>query len=183
MEEMFENKLTSKEIYKGKVISLTLDEVELQNGNHAQREVVHHNGGACVVAINEKNEIALVQQYRYAIGKIFTEIPAGKIEPGEPPLLTATRELEEEAAVTAKKIIPFGTVIPTCAYCTETIYLHLATGLSPSKQNLDPDEFVDVFWLPLEEAVELVMSGEIDDSKSAVGILKAWNLHQKGILL
>ncbi len=183
MAEMYEKKLTSKEIFKGNVISLTLDEIELQNGNQSLREVVHHNGGACVVAVNDNCEIALVRQYRYAVGKVLTEIPAGKIEIGEDPLNTAARELEEEAGVTAKKIVPFGQVLPTCAYCTEIIYIYLATGLSQTQQNLDPDEFVDVFWLPLEKAAEMVMNGEIDDSKSAVGILKAWQLHKNNTLL
>lgn len=182
METMFEKKISSEEVFKGKVITLTVDQVEVQNGNTSQREVVHHNGGACVVAINEKNEIALVRQYRYAVGKVLLEIPAGKIELGEDPMLTASRELEEEAAVIAEKIVPFGTVIPTCGYCNEIIYLYLATDLKPSVQKLDADEFVDIFWLPLEQAAALVMKGELNDSKSAVGILKAWQLFSTGKL-
>lgn len=182
MELQPEIQVESKQIFEGKVITVTLDTVEVSNGNLATREVVHHNGGAGVVAVNTKGEIALIKQFRYALGKILIEIPAGKIEPGEDPFNTALRELEEEAAVTAQRIVPFGEIIPTCGYCTEIIYLYLATGLNPSVQNLDEDEFVEVFWIPLEQAAKMVMDGEITDSKSALGILKAWTMQTQGLL-
>lgn len=175
-----EKQLSSEKIFEGKVFDITKDEIQLVNGNTALREVVHHNGGASVVAINEKGEVALVRQFRYAAGREMVEIPAGKIEPGEDPKNTAIRELEEEAGVKAEKITDFGQVLPTCAYCTEIIYIYLATGLTPAKQNLDEDEFLDVFWLQLEEAVEMVMDGRIDDAKTVSGLLRAWKLRQSG---
>lgn len=172
MAEQTEKKLESKEIYKGRIVELTLDTVELQNGKTSTREVVHHNGGAAIVAVNEKGELALVRQYRYALRRQMIEIPAGKIELGEAPRKTAIRELKEETGCVAETFEEFGMVVPTCGYCTEIIYLFLATGLHITQQNLDPDEFVDVFWVSIDKAVEMVMLGEIDDSKTVAGILK-----------
>ncbi|MDL2324109.1 NUDIX hydrolase [Ruminococcaceae bacterium OttesenSCG-928-A16] len=175
-----ETKLTSETIFEGRVVRLTVDTVTLENGNTSTREIVHHGGGAAVVALNKKGEVALVRQYRYALGKELIEIPAGKIEPGEPPRETALRELEEEAACVAGTLVDFGSVIPTCGYCTEVIYLYLATGLQPSVQKLDEDEFVDFFWMPLDEAASLVLNGTITDSKTAYGLLKAKMMKDTG---
>ena len=177
-----ETLLTQEKIFSGKILNLTVDEIRLPNGGTSVREVVHHNGGASVVAINDKNEIAIVRQFRYAIGRETIEIPAGKIEPGEPPIETAKRELEEEAACIAGSIQPFGQIVPTCAYCTEIIYIFLAKDLQPAKQNLDEDEFVDVEWMPLDTAAQLVLDGTIQDSKTVSGILRAKLLKDRGEL-
>lgn len=177
-----EKQINSQSVFEGKIIRVTVDEVTLENGATSKREVVHHNGGAGIVALNEKGEIALVRQYRYALGKELVEIPAGKIEKGEDPMHTAMRELEEEAGCTASRFTPFGQVIPTCGYCTEIIYLYLATCLAQSKQNLDADEFVDIFWMPLPQAAQLVLDGEITDSKTVSGILRAKALLDAGKL-
>lgn len=168
-----EKKLSAQPIFDGHVIRVTVDTVELENGKTSIREVVHHNGGAGIVALNNKGEVALVRQFRYALGQELIEIPAGKIEEGEPSFKTAVRELEEETALLADNWQEFGSIIPTCGYCTEVIHLFLATGLHTGKQNLDEDEFVDVFWLPLEEAVQKVLDGEITDSKTVSGLLRA----------
>lgn len=173
MIEHNEDRVSSKTIFEGKVITLTLDEARLENGKIATREVVHHGGGAAVVALNDKGEVALVRQYRYAVARQLVELPAGKIEAGEDPRETALRELGEEAGVAAAHFTAFGSVLPTCAYCTEEIYIYLATGLSRVERNLDEDEFLDVFWLPLDEAVEQVMDGRIIDAKTCSGLLRA----------
>lgn len=178
-----EKKIKSEELFSGRVIRVTLDTVELENGALSTREVVHHGGGAGIVALNEKGEIALVRQYRYALGQELVEIPAGKIEKGEEPRATAVRELEEEAGCVAQHFEAFGSVIPTCGYCTEIIYLFLATGLSKTRQNLDADEFVDVFWMPLQDAASLVMQGDITDSKTVSGILRAKAMADAGTLV
>lgn len=177
-----EKMISSETVFEGKIISVTVDTVELKNHATAKREVVHHHGGAGVVAINDKGEIVLVRQYRYALGKELIEIPAGKIEKGEDPKEAAYRELEEEAACRAGYFEAFDSIIPTCGYCDEIIYLFLAKDLTETKQNLDEDEFVDFFWIPLDEAFSMVMSGEITDSKTAVGILKAKALKDSGKL-
>lgn len=177
-----EEQLSSELIFEGKVICVTRDEILLENNKTAIREVVHHNGGAAVVAINAQGEVALVRQFRYAAGAELIEIPAGKIDPGENPRQTAIRELAEEAGCTADIFTDFGSIIPTCAYCTEVIYLYLAKGLHPVAQKLDDDEFLDVFWLPLQEAVDMVLRGEITDSKTVAALLKAKVLHSAGTL-
>lgn len=168
----FEEKISSEPIFEGRVISLTRDVILLENGKESTREVVHHNGGASVIALNEKNEIYLVRQYRYAVGAELIELPAGKLEKGEDPFSAAQRELAEEAGVVAADYCDLGYIIPTCGYCTEKIYLYAAKNLTAVHQNLDEDEFLSVFTLPLAEAAEKVLSGEITDSKTAVGILK-----------
>lgn len=178
MPEHIEKQLSTETVFSGKVFDITLDQIRLENGDVTRREVVHHNGGAGVVALNSKGEVALVRQYRYAVGREMVEIPAGKIEKGEAPRTCAIRELEEEAGCRAASVVDFGQVVPTCAYCTEVIYLFLATGLTKTAQHLDLDEFLDVFWLPLSEACAMVCRGEIDDSKTVAGLLKAkllWN--------
>jgi ADP-ribose pyrophosphatase len=177
-----EQTLSSKTLFTGRVFTVTADEARLENGRTARREVVHHTGGAAVVALNEKAEVALVRQFRYAVGRELVEIPAGKIEPGEPHAVTARRELGEEAGLTAGRFVPFGSILPTCAYCTERIYLYLATHLNRVPAHPDEDEFVTLFWLPLSQAVEWVMDGRIDDAKTVSGLLRAKALLDAGQL-
>ena len=176
----FETQLSEEEIFQGRVIRVTRDTVQLENGHTSTREVVHHNGGAAVAALNEKGEIYFVRQYRYALGKELIEIPAGKLEKGENPFDAARRELAEEAGVCAGEYRDLGTVIPTCGYCNEIIWIYGAKNLTAVSQNLDPDEFLSVFTLPLDEAAEKVISGEISDSKTAVAILKLKLLRDSG---
>ena len=176
----FEKQLSSETIFTGRVISVTLDTVELENGNTGMREVVHHHGGAGVAALNGQGEIYLVRQYRYALDRELIEIPAGKLEQGEDPFETAKRELGEEAGLKAAEYRDLGYIIPTCGYCSEIIYLYAAKDLSPVSQHLDPDEFLSVFTMPLEEAVQLVLSGEITDSKTVAAILKVKALRDAG---
>lgn len=178
----WEEKISSETLFEGKVIRLTVDTVELENGNTSTREIVHHNGGAGIVALNEKGEVALVRQFRYAVGRELVEIPAGKVEPGENPLHTAQRELEEETGYKAAHFKEFGQALPTVGYCTETIYIYLAWGLTFTQQHLDADEFVDVFWLPLADAVRMVLDGQITDSKTVSGLLRAKLLQDEGKL-
>lgn len=176
----FEKRLSRETIFTGHVISVTVDAVELENGYTSTREVVHHHGGAGVAALNEAGEIYLVRQYRYALDRELIEIPAGKLEPGEDPFETAKRELGEEAGLVADEYRDLGFIIPTCGYCTEIIYLYAAKGLAPVRQHLDPDEFLSVFTMPLDEAVQRVLSGEITDSKTVAAILKVKALRDAG---
>lgn len=173
----FEEKtVRTDEIYKGKIITLHVDEVELPDGQKAVREIVEHSGGVCVAALTEENELFFVRQYRYPYKKVLLELPAGKLEKGEDPLEAGVRELEEECGVVAEKVIPMGTVYPTVAYCSEIIYLFAAKGLSRTNQHLDDGEFLDVEKIKVDKAVEMVMNGEISDSKTCVLVLKINNL-------
>lgn len=176
----YEKQLSSETKFAGRVITVTLDQVELENGDTSMREVVHHNGGAGIAALNDAGEIYLVRQYRYALDRELIEIPAGKLEKGEDPFAAAKRELGEEAGLAAKTYRDLGCIIPTCGYCSEIIYLYAAKDLSPVGQHLDPDEFLSVFTMPLDDAVSRVLSGEITDSKTVTAILKLKVLRDAG---
>lgn len=167
-----EKKLDSKEIYAGKVIRVTLDTALLENGETALREIVHHHGGACVMAVTEDEQIYMVRQYRYALAEEMWELPAGKLEAGEDPFEAAQRELGEECGVTADEFTPMGVLYPTVGYDTEKIYTWLARGLHQTGQHLDDDEFLDVVKVPYQKALAMVMDNTIKDSKTIVGILK-----------
>ncbi len=179
----FEQSLFSQTLFEGRVIRVTLDKVRLENGRTSTREVVHHHGGAGIIALNEKDEIYLVRQYRYALDKELIEIPAGKLESGEDPLKAAQRELSEEAGLHASSWADLGSFIPTCGYCSEVIYLYVARNLSPIGQHLDEDEFLSLFTLPLKQAYEMVLSGEITDGKTIAAVLKVYALRKEGKLL
>ena len=171
--ELTEKQLTSELKYKGKVIDVYSDTVELENGKEAYRDVVRHPGGVCIVAITENNEVYFVKQFRYPQGKVLLEIPAGKMEWGEEPEQCGIRELHEETGCTCSEYIYLGEMLPTPAYNTEVTYMYLARGLKFSSQSLDPDEFLDVERIPLSEAVKQVMDGTIRDGKTQIAILKA----------
>ena len=168
-----EKMLKTEDIYNGKIMKVTRDTVELENGETAYREVVHHSGGVCVVPVTDEGEVLMVKQFRYPFGEVLLEVPAGKREAGEDPLECGIRELREECGAVAKSVIPLGKLYPTVAYDTEVIYMYLATGLSFSQQQLDEDEFLDVVRMPLEKACEMVMNDEIPDAKTQLALLKA----------
>jgi len=168
----FEKTLHSDEIFKGHVIRVTLDDVLLENGETAKREIVHHHGGACVLALTDGDEVYMVRQFRYALSEEIWELPAGKLEAGEDPFEAAKRELSEECGVTADEYLDLGVVYPTVGYDSEKIYIYAARGLHAVGQHLDEDEFLDVMKIPFADAVKMVMSGEIKDSKTIVGLLK-----------
>ena len=138
----FEKTLDSDTRFEGRVFTLTVDTVELENGRTSTREVVHHNGGACIAALTENDEVYLVRQFRYAFGQELWELPAGKLEKGEDPFEAAKRELGEECGLTAEHFVDLGPVYPTVGYCTEIIYCWAATGLTPCDMHLDEDEFL-----------------------------------------
>ena len=167
-----EKTLDNSVVYDGKILKLVLKDVLLPNGKTAKREVVAHSGGVGVIALTKDDEILLVKQFRSPYEKTVMEIPAGKKEPGEDPLECGKRELLEETGFTAEEFIPLGELYPSPGYCGEIIHLFLAIGLNKSNQNLDEDEFLTVLKIPFSEALDMVMSGEICDSKTMVAILK-----------
>lgn len=175
--QFVEQQLSTEKIFEGRVFNITVDEVLVAGGGVSKREVVHHNGGACILALDGDGNLALVRQYRYAVGRELIELPAGKLEPGEPPLEAAKRELSEEVGVTADNWQDFGYIVPTCGYSSELIYLFLATGLHHTSQHLDKDEDLTVFWLPLQQAAQQVMDGSITDAKAVSGILRLFMQH------
>ncbi|HAE52886.1 MAG: NUDIX hydrolase [Ruminococcus sp.] len=168
-----ENTLKSDVIYEGPIFTITHDTVELENGNQTIRDVLLHHGGVCVIPVTENNEIFLVKQFRYPFRTVTREVPAGKLEKGENHAECGKRELLEETGCTCTEYIYLGEMYPTPAYNSEITHMYLARGLSFEKQNLDPDEFLDVEKIPLSDAVKLVMDGKIKDGKTQIVILKA----------
>lgn len=178
--ELYEKTISEKLIFDGRIMRVHVDEVELPNGKTAKRELVDHNGGASVAALTDEGNLIFVNQFRNPFQAVLTELPAGKLEKGEDPKKAAIRELEEECGVRADKIIELGAIYPTVAYCSEIIYLYLATGLTKVRQHLDEDEFLSVEEISLEKATQMVMNGEISDSKTVALVLKVARLKDEG---
>lgn len=175
-----EKQLCAEYIYKGKIIKLRRDEILLPDGGNAIREVVEHNGGVCVAALTENDEILFVRQFRYPYMETTLEIPAGKRDGDEDPLVCGKRELREETGATAEKYLPLGELYPSPGYCGEIIWMYAATGLTFGETCPDEDEFLSAERIPLEKAVEMVLSGEIKDAKTQAAVLKVKLLHNKG---
>ncbi len=167
-----EETLASECIYDGKILKLKKDKVLLPNGKDAFREIIEHSGGACVLCERE-GKILLVRQYRYAYEKELWEIPAGKINAGEEPSLTAIRELEEEAGIKAESVELIFKIYPSPGYTSEIIYLYRATGFTNTKMHLDEDEFLSGKWFSVEELKTMMKSGEIKDGKTLIALLYA----------
>ena len=165
---------TLKKIYKfkGRILNVRQDEVEAPDGSIVSREVIEHNGGVCIAAVTDENELLLVRHFRYPLMKEIIEVPAGKLEPGKNPLHCATRELLEETGFTAQKIELLDQMYPSPGYSAENIYIFKATGLQYKQQQLDEGEFLDVIKLPLEEAYRQVLSNEIADGKTQIAVLR-----------
>ncbi len=161
--------LVQEVIFEGKIIRVQKDTVLLPNGQEATREVVHHPGAVAVVALKE-DKLMMVRQYRYALGKETLEIPAGKIDPGEEPRTCATRELREETGYQGdlKFLGAFNT---SPGFADEVIYLYYATNLVWSPLKPDEDEFLLVSPIPWDDAVEMAHKGDLQDAKTALGIL------------
>jgi ADP-ribose pyrophosphatase len=161
-----------KIIYEGRVIKVSVDNVQLPNGVQVPLEIVRHPGGAAVVAVDAQKRVCLLRQYRHAAGGYIYELPAGKLEPDEPPENTARRELVEEAAVSANHWDSLGAYFSSPGVFTEVIHLYLATGLAPAAAAPEADEVFQVEWWPLATAVERARNGELTDAKTIIGILR-----------
>ncbi len=158
------------EIYKGDRISLYKDSYITPDGHIATKEIIEHGGAAAMLALDEDNKILFVRQYRRSARKETLELPAGTIEKGEEPIVCATREIEEETGYKATNITPLFNMYSAIGFCTEIIHTFLCTGLIPSKQSLDKDEFINVERYTLDEVVSLIIKGEICDGKTISAI-------------
>lgn len=171
LDEIF---LSGEKVFHGKIIDVERWQVSLPNGKIALREVVKHPGAAAIVPADDRGYVTLIRQFRIAIGRFTWEIPAGKLDyTGEDPLECARRELEEETGLHAEHWRLLTKADTTPGFCTEQIALYLATGLSQHASHTDPDEFLQITCIPLQDAVENVMNGEIHDAKTALGLLMA----------
>ena len=168
----YEQTEETKGIYNGNIITVHEDIVTLVDGTQAKRELVDHPGGVAVVGLTENNEILLVRQFRAPYKEIIYEIPAGKLEKNEDIREAGIREFREECGACAEVFESLGEIYPTPGYCGEIIRIFYAEGLTFGSQNLDDDEFLDVIKMPFDECISRIMSGEIKDAKTIIGILK-----------
>lgn len=176
MKELFEKKLNSTEIYKGKVFTITCDDVELSDGYKSKREVVHHSGGVVIVAQTE-NKILMVRQFRYATKEALYELPAGKLDKqGEDILSAAKRELEEETGYCAQNWESLGYIWTSPGFCSEKLYLFKASDLTFKGQHLDEGEVLDYLSIDKEEVFRMIKSGEINDAKTICALMRAYKL-------
>ena len=180
---LFERTVSSAIQYSGPVFDVYSDTVELCNKKTARRDYLKHRGAVAVVPLTDKGRVIIERQFRYPQQRVMTEIPAGKLEAFDTdPLDAAKRELKEEIGVTAKEFVPLGIYIPSPAILSERIYVYLAKGLSYGNAHPDEDEFLRVERLPLGEAVERVMRGDLPDAKTQVALLMAQRLWERNEL-
>ena len=170
--ELIEQTLSSQTVYQGRIVTVTLDQVRLPNGGTAQREVVDHPGGVCVLALEEDGTVPLVRQFRYPLGAPLLELPAGKLERGEEPRPAAIRELGEEVGLQPDELIDLGAIYVSPGFCREKLHMYLARGLHPVPVHPDEDEFLDIVRMPFSQLAEPVMSGQIEDGKTVATVLK-----------
>lgn len=163
--------INSEMAFNGKIINVKVDTISLPDGKTAKREVVIRGDATAIVPIDEKGNVILVEQYRHPVGDMVLEIPAGMLEEGEDPKVCAIRELEEETSFIAKDLIHITTMYPTVGFCTEKLHIYLAKDLEQGNFNFDDDEFIEVVKVPLEEAINMIYTGKIIDSKTIVGLL------------
>ncbi len=180
---MTERQISYEYKYRGKIISLRVDNALLPDGREAKREIVEHNGGVCVVALDDEKNILMVKQFRYPYGEVIYEIPAGKRDSkDEDPLSCGKRELKEETGAVAENFIPLGELYPSPGYCGEIIWMFAATGLSFGDTDPDDDEFITAEKVPFEKAVEMIMDGTVKDAKTQTAVLKLKVLLDSGKL-
>jgi len=163
-------------LYRGKVFDLIVDQVEYPSGNRGVREIARHPGGAVVVPVFDDMTVLLVQQLRYPLERHIVELPAGKLSPGEDPLLAARRELEEETGYTSDTMEKIVSIYTTPGFCDEELHLYLARGLrlSPQGHRREEGEFsMTLLTLPLAEAIRRVRTSELQDAKTIIGLLLA----------
>ena len=174
-----ETLVSRKEIMTGRVLHVTVDTVEIDDGaggekQTATREAVWHRGACAILPVTDDGKLILVRQFRYAAGEPMLEVPAGKIEAeGESPDSCAERELEEETGYTSSSIKPLGFVYTSPGFCNERIYLYLATNLKKGHQHLDADEFMNLVYYTKEEVASLIQDNAIVDAKTIANFQKA----------
>ena len=169
----FETVLASERVYEGRILNLRVDEIRTPTGVEALREIVENGGAVAMVALDDQQRVMLVKQYRHAVRGLVIEIPAGKLDGDEDPLVGAQRELREETGFQAGRFERLGSCYPAPAWSTEFVYLYLATELTPGPAQPEADEAIELLRVPLAEAIELIHSGAIIDGKTIAALLLA----------
>lgn len=163
-------------VFRGRIVTVSVESVRLPNGVEAELEIVRHPGGAAVVALDGEQRVCLLHQFRHASGGWLWELPAGKHDPGDTPLVTAQRELAEEAGVSAADWRPLGVVVSSPGVFTEVVHLYLARGLQRVAAAPEDAEVFETAWVPLEAALARAIEGDITDGKTIVGLCRASSL-------
>ena len=173
MKKFEEKTIQSQPIFKGKVISLKVDDVTLPNGETSKREIVNHPGAVAIIAITSEGKLVVVEQYRKALERSIIEIPAGKLEPGELPEVTAVRELEEETGYGCNELTYLQSFATSPGFADEVIHLFIARGLYKleNRAAMDEDEFVELMEITVEEGERMIAQQKIFDAKTAFAIL------------
>ena len=171
--DLTEKTLSSEQIFDGRLLKVYRDQVELSDGGTSVREFVHHPGGVAAVALDGEGNVYLERQFRYPYRKVVTEIPAGKLEPGEDPFPAIQRELKEEIGAEAGRWDALGCIMPSVGYTDEMLYLYLARDLTFGDTRLDEDEFLEPFKLPFAEALSQAADGRINDAKTLSALFRA----------
>lgn len=172
-EGLTETELSSEEVYRGKLLKIRRDRVRLPDGSESVREYLHHPGAVVIVAVQPDRRLVFERQYRYPLRRVFLEMPAGKIDPGEAIEVCARRELREETGFSAKNWRHLGVMHPCIGYTDERIEIFLATGLEQGDRDLDPGEFLEVVSLSIEEVEAAIHDGRITDGKSVTAFVRA----------
>jgi ADP-ribose pyrophosphatase len=168
-----------KTVFHGRVIEVAVEQAALPDGRVAELEIVHHPGGAAVVALEQDGRVCLLRQYRHAAGGWIWELPAGRLEPEEAPRRTAARELLEEAGMHAARWESLGRMLSSPGVCTEVIHLFLARELARGETAHETHELIEIHWLPLADALAMAARGEISDAKTVAGLFRAHVLIEK----
>ena len=170
---IFEEKtINSEVVYKGPVFRVRKHRVVTRSGE-SDRDIVEHSGGAIMLAVTDEGRILIERQYRKALEGPMLELPAGKADPGEDPLVTATRELKEETGYTAENVKHLISFYPTCGYSNEFLHIYICRDLTPGETHWDESECMDILEYDVDELLRMIGSGEITDSKTIIGILYA----------
>ena len=168
-----------REIYKGRVVRLTSEEIVLPNGHRMELEIIRHPGASAIVPLTVEGDVILIRQFRYAAGGFIYEVPAGKLSPGEPPEECAGRELTEEAGVVAGRLVRLGSILTTPGFTDEVIHLFLAEELRPAETAHEPSEVITLLRRPMAECLSMIERGEIVDGKSVCALFLA-DRHVRG---
>ena len=174
--DLTERTVRKKYVYKGKIVNLRCDDAALPDGKPCKREMIEHPGGASVLCVVD-GKIALVRQFRYAYGEAIYEIPAGKLDKDEDPMLAAGRELSEETGLVAGRLELMFVLYPTPGYTNEKIYIYEAVGVRAGRQHLDEGEFLNVEYLPVGDVLAMIERGELHDAKTIVAVLEYVRRH------
>lgn len=171
--EFFEQRVNRDDKYHGIIVDVHLDDVRLDDGSLAKREVVEHPGGVTILPVDEAGNCYMVRQFRYPAGHMMLEAPAGKLEYGEDHRECAVRELSEETGFTADELLYLGGFYTSPGFSSELLHIYLALGLHAGESHLDEGEFLNVEKLPLQQLVEMVMANQVEDAKTIIAVLKA----------